>query len=271
MVLKPIFLGFTYLVDINFLFHVQGGVLKIMNNLICRALLLLTGICITSNAFAEGAALDKKNILDYFREINHPLLSRSLEATKKQEGGLVTKAQVLDAKLNAARLTVDIPNYFIQIDYHGSSGHGERYSFMQYALYSPDKNPIFAISCNSPDDTFIAFLTERNGEWGDITNEIFPKIQTDTYAENPANLKDKSWLMQWAYLQHHLPREGTSIRVTLNINESGWMESDSQKDATVNARQETLQKAVAPLTYREVELSWIKGKRRFQIAKKMKR
>ena len=216
---------------------------------------LLAGLILCAGLYA---APPSRTILDYFQEINHPMLTKSLMDPSGEYN--IEKRDVLENKLQRGKLTIDIPNYFIQITSKGGLGR----EFIEYALYSPDKDPIFAISRQytyfNPKDNFIAFLTKKGSEWIDITDQIFPKIDLALFAGNPSQIKNRDKLLEFGSFRAPLPQKGTAIKLEFDIVWYNWANSGLD-----DAAADTL---LAPLTYQFVNLNWNKTKRKFEIGTK---
>jgi hypothetical protein len=219
----------------------------------------------------------EKTILDFFKEIEHPLLTRSLAGPDSEEPEKpVEKDEILSQKLKnpdgkKARLTVDIPNYFIEVRHEPRAG----IEYRQYALYSPERDPIFAISRRylAYDTNFIAFLTKRNGAWSDVTSEVFPTVDIELFAKKPSSIREKQKLLKYGTFSYALPRQGTSITVEFQVDSFKWVESGiSENNSTTVAQLDAQLKALLePLTYQFVQFKWNKAERRFQISRKVKR
>ena len=219
----------------------------------------------------------EKNILDYFREIDHPLLDKSLAGPASEEPERpVGKDEVLKRRLKNPegkniKLTVDIPNFFIEIRQEPRAGT----EYRQYAIYSPEKDPIFAISRKylAYDTNFIAFLAQKNGVWSDVTSETFPKIDLDLFAETPADLRERQKLLRFGTFSYSLPRHGTTITVQFEVDSFRWVENGISENisSTTNQHEAQLKALLRPLTYRTVLFKWDKAHRRFHVSKKIKR
>lgn len=219
----------------------------------------------------------EKNILDYFKEIEHPLLVKSLAGPDSEEPEQpVGKDEVLAKKLKNpdgknAKLTIDIQNFFIEIRHEPRAG----IEYRQYAMYSPEKDPIFAISRRylAYDTNYIAFLVRENDTWSDITSEVFPKVDIELFAKDPASIREKQKLLKFGRFSYALPRHGTTITAEFEVDSFKWVESGiSENNATTVAQLNAQLKALLmPLTYRFLHFKWNKAERRFQISKKVKR
>jgi hypothetical protein len=207
----------------------------------------------------------RKTILQCFSEIKHLMLTKSLvdPILKKRS---IRKADVINGTVSAGELIVDVLNHYMEIK---GSGGLELHS-RQYALYSPESERIFAISRQysafNPEDNFIAFLTEKDGSWVDITAEIFPKFEIASFTEKPENIseEDRKLLSKFGLFRYPLPRVGTTILAEFDLDWYNWQ----------NRGQFSVAKGIKILKlveYQFIEVKWLKDQRKFEISKRIAR
>jgi hypothetical protein len=222
---------------------------------------LMVLISITIRLSAEN----RKTILQLFAEIDHPMMAKSLldPVFKKPQ---FEKKEIINGTLAGGILTVDIRNHFIEIKGDGGLGPHAR----QYAQYSPEVDPIFAISRQysafNPQDNFIVFLRKQNDKWIDVTSTTFPNLTIESFAEDPTKITGKSMkkLKEFGVFKYPLPQTGTTIVAEFDLDWYNWV---NQGEATYKEGDLLL----SPITYKFIRLKWQKESRKFEIADYIKR